>query len=282
MMQEMEKELRDLCRKLLQEETVKVVIGYAQTTPGMPAHPVFVTDPAKVDHLVWNNQCFFNLATYVTRKDIRALGKAAIVVKGCDEKALVVLEQESQIQRSDFFVIGMCCEGVGDPVLGKCASCDVHVPRFADAVIGASHTAPSVDRYAALDEFMKLSREERMAFWREEFSRCIKCYACRQACPVCYCNRCIVDKNRPIAFDTSATLKGNFAWHIVRAFHEAGRCIGCGECERACPAGIRLGLLNLALARSAETHFEYRAGMDPETPPIIGSYSLEDKENFIK
>ena len=141
---------------------------------------------------------------------------------------------------------------------------------------------PSVDRYAALDEFMKLSREERMAFWREEFSRCIKCYACRQACPVCYCNRCIVDKNRPIAFDTSATLKGNFAWHIVRAFHEAGRCIGCGECQRACPVGIRLGLLNLALARSAEVNFEYRAGMDPETPPIIGSYSLEDKETFIK
>ena len=135
MMQEMEKELRDLCRKLLQEETVKVVIGYAQTTPGMPAHPVFVTDPAKVDHLVWNSQCFFNLVTYVTRKDIRALGKAAIVVKGCDEKALVVLEQESQIQRSDLFVIGMCCEGVGDPVAGKCASCRCSDRRIAHRAV---------------------------------------------------------------------------------------------------------------------------------------------------
>ncbi len=78
-----------------------------------------------------------------------------------------------------------------------------------------------------LDRLMAKSPAERWAFWKAEFARCVKCYACRQVCPMCYCERCIVDKNRPVVIDTSATLKGNFAWHITRAFHLAGRCVGC-------------------------------------------------------
>jgi len=133
-----------------------------------------------------------------------------------------------------------------------------------------------------LDRLAKMTREERWDFWQRELSRCVKCYACRQVCPLCYCKRCIVDKNRPTALDTSATLKGNFAWQITRAFHQAGRCVGCGECARVCPAGIDLHLLNQSLARAARESFHYEAGMDPETNPIIGSYSQDDKENFIQ
>jgi Fe-S oxidoreductase len=121
-----------------------------------------------------------------------------------------------------------------------------------------------------------------MAFWKTEFSRCVKCYACRQACPLCYCRRCIADKNRPTVIDTSASLCGNYAWHINRAFHLAGRCIGCDECTRACPAGIPLRLLNLSLARAAEGEFGYRAGVDPALPPLIGSFSADDQEGFIR
>jgi ferredoxin len=91
-----------------------------------------------------------------------------------------------------------------------------------------------------------------------------------------------VDKNRPQAIDTSPTLKGNFAWHIARAFHLAGRCVGCDECTRICPAGIDLRLLNMSLAKAAEDGFGYRAGVDREAEPIIGSYSLKDKESFIQ
>ena len=95
-------------------------------------------------------------------------------------------------------------------------------------------------------------------------------------------DRCIVDKNRPTCIETSATVKANFAWHVTRAFHQAGRCTGCGECTRACPVGINMRLLNQSLARAAEEHFSYRAGTDRETPPIIGAYGLEDKESFIR
>ena len=275
-------QLRQTCRRLLDEGKVNVIIGYGQNSADGPAYPIFVTKPEEVGKLVWNDKCYANLTTYLTRKDIKALGKPAIIVKGCDERALVVLQQESQIDREALYVIGVACDGVGNPRAAKCLVCDVHRPRFANEVLGEATASDAGDgRYAEIEEFLKKSPAERMAYWMEELSRCVKCYACREVCPLCYCNRCIVDKNRPTVIDTSATLKGNLAWQIVRAFHLAGRCVSCGECARACPAGIDLRLLNLTLARAAEEHFEYRAGMDPEKTPIIGSYSLEDKEEFI-
>ena len=277
-------QLRQTCRKLLEEGAVHVVIGYGQDKPSMMPHPVFIIKPEETDRLVWNDLCFANLAAYVTRKEIKALGKPAVIVKGCDERALVVLEQESQFTRDGIYVIGMACDGMGNPRAAKCASCAVRTPRYADVTIGeAKPAAPSADgAFAQLDEFMKKTPAERFAYWKSEFSRCVKCYACREVCPMCYCTRCLVDKNRPTAIDTSATIKGNLAWHIARAFHQAGRCVGCDECTRACPAGINLRLLNQSLAKAAGCAFAYKAGMDPETPPVIGSYSLEDKENFIE
>lgn len=276
--------LQKLCRELLETGKVNVVIGYGQKHPELPPYPVFVTNAEDVDQLVWNDGCFMNLTNYLTRKDVKALGKPAIVVKGCDAKALVVLEKESQIDRSQIVVIGMACQGVGNPVEPKCKLCDVHMPERVDHVIGETDNSPvnATWRYSDLDAFMDQSPEERMAYWQEEFERCVKCYACRQACPLCYCEQCVVDKNRPTRVSTSATLKGNYAWHITRAFHLAGRCIGCDECTRACPAGINLRLLNMSLARAAEDSFSYRPGYDPAAEGVVGAFSDGDKESFIK
>jgi ferredoxin len=223
-----------------------------------------------------------------------------------------VLEKESQIDRSQITVVGLACDGVGQPRRTKCQACDVHTPQQADIMIGqagtgpffgqkpysanqppaenmdlspSAATAPSVpaeQRYAEIETFLKKSPEERVAYWKAELSRCVKCYACRQICPMCYCRQCIVEKNRPVVISTSATLKGNFAWQITRAFHLAGRCVGCDECTRACPAGIDLRLLNLSLAKAAEENFNYRAGMDAAAEPIIGAYSQQDHEEFIR
>lgn len=282
----MQEELRQTCRRLLEEGTVQVVIGYGQASPTDRVAPVFITKPDDVGQLVWNDQCFANLTKYLSRKEVVALGKAAICVKGCDQRALIVLEKESQIDRSNVVVIGLACDGVGNPKQPKCLSCDVHMPQNADMVIGQSSAdsmpVPADRRYAEIEEFLKKTPEERIAYWKTELSRCVKCYACRQVCPMCYCRQCIVDKNRPVVISTSATLEGNFAWHITRAFHLAGRCIGCDECTRVCPAGIDLRLLNLSLAKAAEEKFAYRAGVDPNVDPIIGAYSQQDHEEFIR
>jgi ferredoxin len=268
--------LRETAARLLTEGTVKVVIGYGERGPA------FITRPEDAARLVWNETCFANLTTYLKRKEVRALGKPAIVLKGCDERALVVLEKESQVERTEVHTIGMACHGMGQP---KCAACDTRQPRFADDTIAADDgpaPAPTAERYAALNALIEKPPEERLAFWSAEFDRCLKCYACRQVCPMCYCERCLADKNRPQAIDTSPHRRGNFAWHLARAIHLAGRCVGCDECTRACPAGIDLRLLNLALARAAETKFGYRAGMDPAAEPLVGAYSLQDKEEFIR
>ena len=267
-----ENDLRAEARKLLAEGTVKVVIGYGERGP------LLATRPEDADRLVWNNRCTANLAMYLKRKEVKALGRPAIVVKACDERSLVVLEKESQFERKDLHVIGMACEGMEQP---RCGNCAVRTPRFADTTIGQLPDQTPTLRPNKLDALMELSRAERMAFWVQEFDRCVKCYACRQVCSLCYCERCIVDKNQPISIDPAPGTKGNFAWHIARAFHLAGRCIGCGACTQACPVGIDLGLLNMQLARAAKKNFGYQAGVDPSAELLIGAFSQQDKEEFI-
>jgi len=265
-------QLRNTARQLLQEGKVAVVIGYGRDEKMSRTYPAFVTAADGVDELIFDETCTFNLATYLNRAEVKALGKPAVVLKPVDARAAVVLRQESQFSADDVVLIGMA---TGEE--------DANLADLVDIVIGepSGQTPPAEERYARLNEFMKKSPEERMAYWREELGRCIKCYACRQVCPLCYCRVCIVDKNRPVEIVTSSTPRGNFAWNIARAFHLAGRCVGCGQCTAACPAGIDLALLNMAMAQAAEEEFDYRAGVDPQAEPIIGSYAEADKEEFI-
>ncbi len=138
-----ESELRAEARKLLAEGTVKVVIGYGEHGP------LLVTRPEDADRLVWNTGCTANLAMYLKRKEVKALGRPAIVVKACDERSLVVLEKESQFERKDLHVIGMACEGMQQP---RCGRCTVRTPRFADTTIGQIGDQPAESKPGKLDD----------------------------------------------------------------------------------------------------------------------------------
>jgi len=305
--QSIQSQLQEKAAKLLTDKKVDVIIGFGRLETG-DTGAVFVTDPHQTDRLLWNDQCSGNLTVYLTKKEIKKLGKPGIIVKGCDAKTLAVLETEHQIERDEIVVIGVACSGVlvhgqqaqGQQAQGKlqdkCLSCDVQQPPHCDSVIGDSVIGGTAigevsaetaekrqgDRYAKLEQLSSITPDQRLEYWKEEFARCIKCYACRQNCPLCYCEVCVADKNRPARIDTSATLKGNFAWNILRAFHLAGRCIGCSACTNACPAGIDLDLLNLTLAKAAEDNFQFRAGIERNIEPLIGTSSPDDQEGFIR
>ncbi|MDR2438864.1 MAG: 4Fe-4S dicluster domain-containing protein [Planctomycetaceae bacterium] len=284
-------QLQQKAEELLTDKKVDLVIGYGLVETGHIG-AVFITTPEQSNQLLWNDQCVHNLVVYLKRKEVQKLGRPAIIVKGCDARAIAVLETEHQLNRENIIVIGMECAGirVNNVLQEKCKTCDLHQPPHCDFVIEhpekvtltSDAISGSPNRYARLEKIMALNIEERLDYWKQEFSRCIKCYACRQNCPMCYCDVCVVEKNRPVRIDTSATLKGNFAWNILRAFHLAGRCIGCSACSTACPAGIDLDLLNLSLAKAVEEHFNYHAGTERNVEPLIGTFSPEDQENFIR
>ena len=290
-------ELQDTARRLLDEGTVQVVIGWEEGRRG--ARPVFARSAADCDKLIFDTRCVHNLATYLNprRSQVMELGKPAIVVKGCDAKAVAGLLREAQLERDQVVLIGVRCGGVVteptaaaapaltvDTVASRCWGCDVREPASVDVLVGDAQPEPPVT--AALDERIAeldaLPVEERLAFWTKEMERCTQCYACRQACPLCFCERCIVEKTEPQWIETSPHARGNFAWHLTRAQHLAGRCVGCGECERACPVGIPLSLLNRKLQQVVYELYGYTVSEDPSVPAPIGAYAVDDTQDFIQ
>lgn len=160
----------------------------------------------------------------------------------------------------------------------KCARCLYPNALVADVFVGEKREpALSEDDYADLAAFEALPLEERMAFWEKEMSRCIRCYACRNACPLCVCrDHCVAMSRTPHWLSQSDGVRDKLFFQVIHASHLAGRCTGCGECERSCPVGIPVLMLKRALSRQVENLFAYRAGVDTEgTPPLL-TFTLEE------
>lgn len=297
----MENAIRQKAKELLEKGEVKVVVGYGLNKRRDRATPVFITKPEDAEKLVFNPLCVNNLSLYLTRKhnEIKALGRPAIVGKGCDIKTIAVLIAEGQLKREDVYIIGVTCNGVAykqelfkgelrpEIMPTKCHNCDVRNPHLTDFIVGekSSFVPPDASTGMVFDkikELDKLNLSEKWKFWQEHFSRCVKCYACSKVCPLCYCERCIVEKNVPQWIETSAHPRGNLAWNLVRAMHLTGRCTFCGECERSCPVNIPLNLINQKMSLTVKEAFDYKSGYDPNVHPPLIVFNPDDKEDFIK
>lgn len=290
--------LRQEARKVLENGTVAAVIGWQAGRRAGSALPVIVTDPAGAEQLIFAPGCVNNLALYLTKakKEVRGKGRLAIVVKGCDLRALAGLIGENQLNRAEMYIIGVACPGVygahadrslplaEETVASKCRECTVHTPTGADVIVGTLPDLPAFPprEAAELARLEAMTPAERWSFWKEHFSRCIRCYACRQVCPFCYCEQCLCDRNRPQAVETTPRPAGNMAWHIVRAMHLAGRCAGCAECERVCPMDIPLNVLNRKMAKELKELYGFEAGLEPQEKGPLTSYREDDDQSFIK
>ena len=173
-----------------------------------------------------------------------------------------------------------------DVLLDKCLTCKGTEFMIQDEVLAPeepSFVIVSEDRFARVAELEAMTAEERFDFWRGELSRCIRCNACRNACPVCSCNSCVFDNPRSgVASKASADTFEENMFHMVRAFHVAGRCSDCGECSRVCPQCIPLHLLNRKFIRDINTFYgEFQAGADIDTKSPLTEYKLNDVEPSV-
>jgi ferredoxin len=131
-----------------------------------------------------------------------------------------------------------------------------------------------------VDAFAAQDADTRHAFFAAETGRCIRCYACRDACPMCYCKQCFVDHTAPRWIETSISPAGTQAWHLIRAFHQTGRCVACGACERACPMHIRMTYLTDRLNRHVADTYGFVVGADEAQAPPFATFSLDDANRF--
>lgn len=289
-------QLQDLAKSLLREKKVALIIGYQKgSLPGVVS-PAFISQEDQAEKLVWNPFCKSNLAVYLTRPEImKAPQKVAITAKGCDVKSIVVLLQEYQLKREDLVIIGLSCKGMvkegiqevelsSDNIMSKCKICEVRTPSDYDYLVGEKiPPAQGKDELELqISDLDAKSSQEKWDFWQEQLSRCIRCYACRAACPTCYCQQCIADKNQPQWIEKTPRPRGNLAWNFIRAWHQVGRCTECGECERVCPMDIPLMLLNKKLARETEELYKYTAGKNAEQPPPLSTYKDDDDDSFFQ
>jgi ferredoxin len=264
-------ELRKRAKELLESKTVNVIIGYGEGT-GKRIRALFVEKPEEASNLIFDSRCVLNLATYVTKREIKEKGKIAIIATIPVMRSIIQLAHEFQVSDKNLQVIGMTPESkmIEFKDLNEV---ETHIHQF-EIKLDAGYTEK-------LERLKNMSQADRWKFWIDELAPCFKCYACRAACPMCYCHRCTVDFNQPQWIPVPSHELGNLEWHIMRAVHLMGRCIDCDACANACPLAIPINLLNKRLIEDAKTHFGgYQPSLQGEHQ--MSAFKPDDKENFIR
>ncbi|AUB55128.1 hypothetical protein DSECCO2_292810 [anaerobic digester metagenome] len=118
------------------------------------------------------------------------------------------------------------------------------------------------------DELMNLDQ------YLDEFDKCIKCYGCREACPICFCKECSIE-SESVNWVPKGEIPPSPMFHFVRMLHMVDSCTNCGQCEEVCPAEIPLARIFHKINVELQDVFDYHPGYDVEQKPPL---SVIDKE----
>jgi formate dehydrogenase subunit beta len=308
-------EIREAARQLIRDRKASVVIGFGRGSLPLRSRPYFARKEEDVDRLVWNGFCENNLTRYLPGRkgktvivakgcDSRALVELikenqvardevvilGVVCGGMIDRTRVeaeadqgaILDAEEHEER--LIVRGAGFEKVLDRreyLYDHCKVCTRPVPVIYDELLGGGETGshvPTADSFADVKAFGSLDAEERWAYLAKEAGRCIRCYACRNACPLCYCPQCFVDASQPQWVGKSTGFSDTMIFHLIRAFHLAGRCVACGACEQACPMGIDIRKLNRKLQNDVKDLFNYEAGCSIEETAPLATFRIDDPD----
>lgn len=231
--------------------------------------PVLIVNPGspEISKVVVRSRRF-PLAAVISRLQSEYPGKRfAVLVRGCDERALVELSKMERVDLERLEMVGLACSG---EEAEKCAC-----PRPYPTQVDLGERSEGTGGGGLPVEPEAVDPAERMRFWAEHFSRCIKCYGCRNICPMCFCKECALEN--PDLVEPGSIPPEFPSFHLVRAVDMAGRCIDCGLCEEACPAEIPLRGLYRRLLEVVEEKLGYRPGMDREARNPLGCLG-EEKE----
>jgi ferredoxin len=306
--------------ELLESGACTRVLGWKAGEFFYDVTPAVFTSREEVERdFVFGPFCGANLSKYLIAES-RKGGKVGAFLKPCDTYSFRQLQKEHRVLRENVYAVGVQCIGMCDIEAVKAAGMKGVVgaeERGEDLVVRTLYGERTMERRAALAERCQVCKskklldcderiggqgeelssarfdgvarleamtaEERFAFWRGELSRCIRCNACRNVCPACSCEKCVFDNPASGAENKAAadSFEENL-FHIIRAFHVAGRCTDCGECSRVCPQHIPLHLLNRKFIKDInELYGGYQAGEDPETRPPLVDFRLDDPEPSV-
>ena len=243
-----------------------------------------------------------------------------IVARGCTSRSIVIHLVEKQYDRSEVVILGVPCTGyvdrkklaallkneevldgaadgdhltvrtasgekkfaLKDVLADNCLTCRFNNPVISDVMAGDPAPAMDADsEYAEVEAFEKLPIEERWAYFTKEMEKCIRCAACRNACPSCYCRICFAEQSQPQWVGIGEDRSDTQMFQLMRMYHMVGRCVDCGSCISVCPMGVDLRKFLKKLDKDAFELFEHRAGASLDVPAPLSTFKENDKEDFI-
>ncbi len=317
-MQEIKREiLLDRAASLLADGTVDRVLGWKNGEFDYDVTPAVFRTQQDLEDFVWNGFCGANFSKYLVGETRKGEGKVLVFLKPCDTYSFNQLLTEHRFNREKVYAIGVPCDGMldirkvkeaadgvrsaeiagGQVIIHTLYDGDVTVPAedllsercihckskkhvAYDELLGEDGAVCETGRFDEVARLEKMTPDERYAFWQNELSRCIRCNACRDVCPACTCEKCVFDNpDSPVENKAAANSFEEKMFHIIRAFHVAGRCTDCGECSRVCPQHIPLHLLNRKFIKDIDTLYgDYQAGAEVGSRAPIVNYTEDDPE----